>query len=503
MVFSIHQSHIGAADSLSDLGAMREQLYFGPGYIVVRGFLKPQEVQHIVAFWEANGNPEVENYKAEDHFYPNCPNATVLKPHLQTHFNYFWNEPKDPYTGLIAWKLQTLRNMIEGVPISQGFLGFEPKYRVSGSHCESTSYRVVLTREQGPIAKHRDWVLDHSRLQCTLMLSNHDDYESGGFFLFPDDEKPDMVFPSKAEKMQAGDLLIFQYRRIHGVEPVKPLPGKPGFLRILLPRQSLPNQKPLTGFAATYEQVRSKLTFLPQLHKPQAHDHFEESRYVMTGEDYYGEEAKQLIEVAIRNGFSPNETYYHRGLWSRFEMFANWQMEILKEHGWQPQHQLLDIGCGFGRLAIRLLPLQEPPGIYCGIDPVDGYVDLAKHYLAALGEEGRDWQVRVGANFEFEPFQRQFDFAVAHSVFTHLSYQQIKDCMVELKKVMKAGGKFLFTFTVDSNREEQFIYITDMPMTASSHDSTRFYEDLGQQIGYTLEVLPKVHPTQTVCIAHF
>ena len=69
----------------------------------------------------------------------------------------------------------------------------------------------------------------------------------------------------------------------------------------------------------------------------------------------------------------------------------------------------------------------------------------------------------------FAQFGRKFDFALAHSVFTHLSFDLIERCLESLKKVMTAGGELIFTITMGADREEHFVYIHNIPMTSSMH----------------------------------
>jgi SAM-dependent methyltransferase len=45
-----------------------------------------------------------------------------------------------------------------------------------------------------------------------------------------------------------------------------------------------------------------------------------------------------------------------------------------------------------------------------------------------------------------EHFGISFDFAIAQSVFTHLHMNLIVRCLVEVRKILKSGGKFYATF---------------------------------------------------------
>ena len=54
------------------------------------------------------------------------------------------------------------------------------------------------------------------------------------------------------------------------------------------------------------------------------------------------------------------------------------------------------------------------------------------------------------ADFDFSPFDKPFDFALALSVFTHLTLNSIRTCLERLAPSMTPGGAFFATvFAVD------------------------------------------------------
>lgn len=118
--------------------------------------------------------------------------------------------------------------------------------------------------------------------------------------------------------------------------------------------------------------------------------------------------------------------YYYRGLWGRFNVFQDWQYNALLRYGVKPDHDFLDIGCGCLRLGMKLIPYLENDR-YCGIDPVQGYIDLGRLYMSEVVRTDKRYRLACSADFAFDDFNRAFDFAMAHSVFTHMSFAQIED----------------------------------------------------------------------------
>src|SRR5262249_19786070 len=49
-------------------------------------------------------------------------------------------------------------------------------------------------------------------------------------------------------------------------------------------------------------------------------------------------------------------------------------------------------------------------------------------------------------DFDFGKLDKEFDFALAHSLFTHLTLNQIRECLARLLEVVKIGGTFFATF---------------------------------------------------------
>ena len=55
--------------------------------------------------------------------------------------------------------------------------------------------------------------------------------------------------------------------------------------------------------------------------------------------------------------------------------------------------------------------------------------------------------------FEFGAPHRQFDFAIAQSVFTHIALNDIVRCMMNMEKALNPGGRFYVTFFENPERE--------------------------------------------------
>ena len=122
------------------------------------------------------------------------------------------------------------------------------------------------------------------------------------------------------------------------------------------------------------------------------------------------------------------------------------QLEYLIGQGLLPHHRLVDVGCGCFRAGRYFVDYLEP-GHYYGVD--------ANHSLMQTGydlELSDDQRLRLPvanlrANDRFDvDFGVTVDFAIAQSVFTHVSLNYIRLCLHRLAKVVKPGGSFYATF---------------------------------------------------------
>ncbi len=468
---------------------IREAIYRGPGYYVIRNFLDAQQAAYLLQFWQSHHNPVIDPYDKWDQLYLGCPDSSTLSAEVDRHYNFFWNPPLDMFSYTTGWRLQALRNRIEGNPPNKDFLPHFQRYRKDPNGYYGASYRVTLTKYGAEVPRHVDYPLDHARVQLSLALTSYGDDYTGGFYLENGLLGGEPINLCAKEQLRAGDLLIFRYFQPHGVYPIATRDNQPGYARILMPPEAI---------ALHPGGLR------PQLAADSPRPDYDDTPYREGGRLYYGEEAAQLMDIAVHEGYEPAEVFFYRGLWARHDQFRDWPFEALRAHGLQPHHQVLDIGCGFGKLAMRLVDWLEDDH-YCGIDPVPGYIHLAEIYLQKVSHARHRYQLLCDGEFAFERFARRFDFAMAHSVFTHLSFQQIEQCLRRLQTVMQPGGSLLFTVCIGGEeREEHVVYGNNIPMIKSYHRDLSFYATLAERLGIVIEALEQPpHPTQQVCLARF
>lgn len=134
------------------------------------------------------------------------------------------------------------------------------------------------------------------------------------------------------------------------------------------------------------------------------------------------------------------ERAMHLAVGGEFEAMGQLQLQTLKLFGLRPDSYLVDVGCGCGRLA---LPFSRfaPQGRYLGIDVVP---DLVAHARKIAGRPG--WRFEVAEGLRIPETDEAVDFVCFFSVFTHLLYEQSYVYLQECMRVLKPGGKVVFSF---------------------------------------------------------
>jgi SAM-dependent methyltransferase len=150
----------------------------------------------------------------------------------------------------------------------------------------------------------------------------------------------------------------------------------------------------------------------------------------------------KLDELEVPEDFVRHEGQHPQGLWQR---------GFLIEAGLKEGHSILDIGCGDLREGVPLIRYLDT-GNYVGVDQTDtaigqGFLSLTEADLA------KSPAFYLGGDFGFEGIGRRFDYAWAHSVWTHVDLSMVGRCMDQVSAVLKPTGVFMATvFLPDSER---------------------------------------------------
>ena len=128
----------------------------------------------------------------------------------------------------------------------------------------------------------------------------------------------------------------------------------------------------------------------------------------------------------------------------RWEETGRAQMAVLREHGLQPHHHLLDIGAGSLRLGCKAVPYLNP-GHYWATD-LSGDL-MRRGYETELADPQRlppDHLIE-DADFSFPGVPEIITHAIAFAVFTHLPGAHLHRALIQIRAKFPVLQTLLFT----------------------------------------------------------
>jgi Cyclic nucleotide-binding domain len=134
---------------------------------------------------------------------------------------------------------------------------------------------------------------------------------------------------------------------------------------------------------------------------------------------------------------------YVGGMW---EAVGQLQYNFLVAQGLKPSHCLLDIACGALRGGVYFINYLAP-GNYLGLDKEQTLIELGiEQELGATIYAQKHPEFVISDRFEFHKFSKQPQFSIAHSLFTHLTPEDIHLCLRNLRDFVAPGHLLFATF---------------------------------------------------------
>lgn len=129
------------------------------------------------------------------------------------------------------------------------------------------------------------------------------------------------------------------------------------------------------------------------------------------------------------------------------------QYHFLVAAGLRPHHRFLDIACGSLRLGQFLIPMLDK-GHYFGLEAEPTLVEAGLE-TELMFDIAQIKQPVFGYGYGFDfSFCPGFDMAIAQSLFTHLTAEDIFRCLDQLRRIASADSQVFFTYHEGPERSE-------------------------------------------------
>ena len=143
--------------------------------------------------------------------------------------------------------------------------------------------------------------------------------------------------------------------------------------------------------------------------------------------------------------------------------------QLVELGGLLPNHRVLDVGCGIGRVAVPLTRYLGEQGSYEGFDIVKSAIKWCKRKIHGpypnfnfthidlkndLYNLGTDKEAK---DFVFPYAENEFDLVFLTSVFTHMVLADVENYLEQIRRVLKPGGTCFATFFLMNEEAENLM----------------------------------------------
>jgi cyclopropane fatty-acyl-phospholipid synthase-like methyltransferase len=179
------------------------------------------------------------------------------------------------------------------------------------------------------------------------------------------------------------------------------------------------------------------------------------------------------------------------GLW---EEMGALQFDFLLSRGLQETDKVLDLGCGALRGGIRILEFLQK-GHYFGLDINRSLLEAAHVELMERALEFKNPKLMLSSNFNIQDFGLKFDFILSVSLFTHLPFPKISECLNKIRDSLELDGLYFSSFFEAENSqfanpvEQKPSSIISYPDKDPFHQTFASFEKLGQQTGLNVSYI--------------
>ena len=177
-----------------------------------------------------------------------------------------------------------------------------------------------------------------------------------------------------------------------------------------------------------------------------------------------------------------NPAWYMASVGGMWDEIGRHQFKYLVDEGLTPDSYFLDVGCGSLRGGIHFIEYLDE-GHYYGIDVSKELLDAGRNLvLERHNLTDKHPVLMLTGDFDFPLLNRECDFALAQSVFTHIPVDAIRTCLENMDKVLVDGGKFYASFRKASEGSDEGLAYYKTP---GGLNSTIYYDPSAYQYRFS------------------
>lgn len=150
---------------------------------------------------------------------------------------------------------------------------------------------------------------------------------------------------------------------------------------------------------------------------------------------HFVEDYEKLVAALVKR--HPIDEAMSLAVGGGYELFGQIEAQLLRQAGLADGMRLVDLGCGSGRLASALHGATEIS--YLGIDIIQALLDYAK-------TKAPSYEFRLHRELSIPQPDAAADMVCAFSLFTHLLHAESFIYLEECVRILKPGGKVVFSF---------------------------------------------------------
>jgi SAM-dependent methyltransferase len=187
--------------------------------------------------------------------------------------------------------------------------------------------------------------------------------------------------------------------------------------------------------------------------------------------------------------------------------------------GLRPDGAVLDVGCGFGRIAVPLSMYLDERGRYEGFDIVPVGIDWCRARIGSRFPSFRFTLIDVtnfayrkengasACSFAFPYEGNRFDLVFVRSVFTHMLPEEVDHYLGEIARVMKPEGRCLVSYFLLNKESVRLMAMSENARQFTQRDRMTMLDEPGGNTvaydeGYILNLYAK-HGLQLVGPVHY